>query len=88
MPIYTLHGCTIEVAKGGRSATAARVEIRDGDKVIQNASRHTFYSTPTITAQVQAQRWAKALPRLLEVVATPAVAEAATDEPTELDSDG
>lgn len=68
MPIYTLHGCTIEVAKGGRSATASRVEVRQGDAVIQSAASREFSVLPepdSPTPQVQAERWVKSLPAII-----------------------
>lgn len=72
MPIYTIHGCTIEVAKGGQRATASRHEIRDeAGQVIQSAAAAEFLVlgyADAPTPQVQAQRWAKALPRIADLV--------------------
>lgn len=92
MPIYTYRGATIDVAKGRQTATATRVEIRDGDKVIQSQASAAFRTVPDvygvngerlaegITAQVQAERWVKALPLVEDdtELDLPPVAEAAT----------
>jgi hypothetical protein len=68
MPIYTLHGCTIEVPKGRQSAKASRPEVRDdAGRVIQTAAAADFRTIAGgPTPEVQAQRWVLALPRLIE----------------------
>lgn len=70
MPIYTLYGCTIEVAKGGQRATASRPEVRDvAGQLIQSAAAAEFLVlgyADAPTPQVQAQRWVKALPRIFQ----------------------
>jgi len=81
MPIYTYRGSTIEVAKGGRSARASRVEVRDtAGVVIQSAASAEFGVLPDVdapTPQVQAERWAKALAQVFP--ADP------IEEPTEIE---
>lgn len=67
MTIYTYLGCTIEVAKGGQSASVNRVEIRgDEGQIIQQSARKTFAVIPEIgspSPEVQAQRWTQKLVR-------------------------
>jgi hypothetical protein len=53
MPIYTLRGCTIEVAKGGRSAKATRHKVGQQSQV-----REFSVVAGEPTPEVQAQRWA------------------------------
>lgn len=92
MPTYTLHGCTIEVAKGGRSARATRHVDADG-KALQPPVSVEFYVVDhpeAGTPQVQAERWAKGKLRPYPVVVPESfeAAHAATaepDEPTELE---
>lgn len=67
MPIYTLRGCTIDVAKGGQHARVTRPQIIQGETVIQSAAAAEFTSLPAgPTAETQAQRWAMGLPRVIE----------------------
>ena len=56
MPIYTLNRCTIEVAKGGRSAKATRHETGEEREFVVIAE------PDAPTPQVQAERWAKGKP--------------------------
>lgn len=92
MPIYTFHGCTIAVAKGGQSATASRPEVRDATgAVIQSAAAAEFMVLPAVdapTPQVQAQRWAKSLTRIADASPEPiAVNERLADEADEVEGD-
>lgn len=67
--IFTLLGCTIEVAPGGQSARASRVEIRDGGKVVRSAAAAEFRVIRQLgapTPEVQAIRWVHSLPLVVE----------------------
>ena len=65
MPIFTLHGVTIEVPKGGQSAKAYRPSIYLGGKLVQSEARAEFGVIPDgPSPQVQATRWALNLPRI------------------------
>lgn len=67
MPIFTLHGVTIEVPKGGRSARAYRPAIHLDGKLVQSEARAEFQVIPDgASPQVQATRWALGLPRIID----------------------
>jgi hypothetical protein len=89
MPIYTLHGCTIEVAKGGRSAKATRHVDKDGQPVQppETAEFVVIAEKDAPSPQVQAQRWAMGLE--LQFVAKNATASQpiSPQEVTEGDTD-
>lgn len=79
MATFTLHGVTVEVPKGGRSAKASRPEVYLGGELVQTAAAAEFGVIPDgPSPQVQATRWALALPRI-----EPQVVEAVAD--TEMD---
>lgn len=81
MPIFTLHGVTIEVPKGGRSATAYRPAVVIDGQLVQTEARAEFGVIPEgPTPQVQATRWALALPRIEEYPVEP---ETEVDEVTD-----
>jgi hypothetical protein len=77
--IYTLNCCTIEVAPGGQWAKATRHD--SGASQEFRPLRVDGAPTP----QVQATRWAMGLPEWAPQNTVVHLAEAATEEPTELD---
>lgn len=85
--IYTIHGCTIDVASGGQSAKGSRLEVRsaDGKTVLISAAEAEFETKVenrdgvdvSICAQEQVTLWARALPDVIEAEKV--------EEPTETD---
>lgn len=86
MPIYTLHGCTIDIPKGRQSARVTRPEIRDdAGQVIQSGATASFAVIPDgPMPEVQAQRWVLGLPRLID---QPAIPDSVADDATEVDDE-
>lgn len=72
--IFTLLGCTVEVAPGGQSAKASRVELRDKGVLLRSAASAEFKVIHELDApspEVQAIRWVHSLPQIIDAVVKP-----------------